>query len=351
MKELKQKMMKKNYSICFVFCLVLYFSFCCQLPAGQIKLIKQVSLDDLGILKPTLIKVHLGNTYIFDEAEMSFFIINNEFKVIKKFGKSGFGPEEYQKPVEFGFFNDMMWLTDSYGKMIRYDLNGKFCEEKKALANNSFVIEQTDADRYFLIENRLGDPKNTLRSLSFVTKAEKIKVFEMKEPFQLTLDFESKLNFLFAITKNSCYVVPSDKQYYIRRFDINKKITAEEIEKKDSQRIKYTEKEITEFNKRIKKIGASISGYQLLNIKPPVLKPAVKQIYADEKDRVYVICPSTQECKYSLEIYDKTFKYLDSYIIPATGLFFPTSDFIYLVTSDDEKDTYWLQLYTLNSFQ
>lgn len=342
-------MMKKNY--CIGICLVVFFCFCHQLPAGQIKLIKQVCLDNLGILKPTLIKVHLGNTYIFDEAEMSFFILNNEFKVIKKFGKSGLGPEEYQKPVEFGFFNDMLWLTDSYGKMIRYDLNGKFCEEKKALATNSFIVEQTDADRYFLIENRLGDPKNSIRTLSFVTGTEKIKVFEMKETFQLTLDFESKLNFLFAITKNSCYVVPSDKQYYIRRFDIKKKIAAGEIEKKNIQRIKYNEKEITAFNERLKKFKENNAGFQMLNIKPPVLKPAIKQIYADEKDRVYVICPSTQEGKYSLEIYDEIFKYLDSYIIPATGLFFPISDSIYLVTVDDEKDTYWLQIYTLNSFQ
>ncbi|MDQ1350989.1 MAG: hypothetical protein QG657_1291, partial [Acidobacteriota bacterium] len=66
-------MVKKK--IYFGICLVLLFGMSYQLPAGQLKLIKQVSLDDLGILKPTLLKVHLGNTYIYDEAEMSFFII------------------------------------------------------------------------------------------------------------------------------------------------------------------------------------------------------------------------------------------------------------------------------------
>ncbi|MCU0289291.1 MAG: 6-bladed beta-propeller, partial [Acidobacteria bacterium] len=110
--------------------IILLFCSWFHLPAGQIELIKQVSLDDLGILKPTLIKAHLGKIYIYDDGGKSFFIINNDLKVIKKFGKTGLGPGEYRTPLGFGFFNDCLWLMDTYGKKINYDLNGKFIGEK-----------------------------------------------------------------------------------------------------------------------------------------------------------------------------------------------------------------------------
>jgi len=339
-------MIKKN--IYFGICFVLLFCFCYRLPAGQLKLIKQVSLDDLGILKPTMLKVHQGNTYIYDEAEMSFFIINKEFKVEKKFGRSGMGPGEYRMPLVFGFLNNRLWVRDAYDKMIWYHLAGEFSEEKIQPKKACLVMEYIDTDRYFLLDSQIELNRDRIDSLIYVTGPEKIKLIEIKVPFQLSVDLEKKISFLFAASKNACYVVPSDKRYYIRRFDIAKKVFAGEIEKKDSRRIKYNGKEIAEFNEKKKKMLESTPYLQQFTIKFPELKPAVKQIYSDEMDRLYIILPTTQEGKYSLEIYDKTLKYLDGCLVPATApnLFFPTTDSIYLVNSDEKEEISWLQVYS-----
>lgn len=339
-------MVKKK--IYFGICLVLLFGINYQLQAGQLKLIKQVSLDDLGILKPTMLKVNQGNTYIYDEAEMSFFIINKEFKVIKKFGRSGMGPGEYRMPLVFGFLNNRLWVRDTNDKMIWYNLAGEFSEEKIQPKKLCMVMEYINADRYFLMDSQIELNMDRIDSLIYVTGPEKIKLIEIKIPFQLALDLEKKIVFLFAASKNSCYLVPSDKRYYIRRFDIAKKVFAGEIEKKDFQRIKYNEKEIAEFNENKKKMVANTPYLQQFTIKFPEMKPAVKQIYADEMDRLYIILPTTQEGKYSLELYDKTLKYLDECLVPATApnLFFPTSDSIYLVNFDEKEEIYWLQVYS-----
>lgn len=331
------------YGICFV----LFFCFCYQLPAGEIKLVKQVSLDDLGIFKPTFLKVHLGNTYIYDEAQMTFFIINNEFKLLKKFGRRGSGPGEYQIVVTFGFSNNRLWVTDAYGRMIWYDLNGEFREEKKQTKMLSLVLEQIDADRYFVLDNQIESNRDRIQSFIYVTGSERIKLVEIREPLKLTMDLEERINFSFAAAKNSCYVLPSDKRYYIRRFDIARKVFTGEIEKKNFQRIKYNEMEIAEYNEKIKKYLESNPNYKQFTIKSPVLKPAVKGIYSDEMERVYIISYTSQKGKNSLEIYDKTLKYQDVYIIPAFNLVFPTSDCLYLVISDENEEIYWLQAYSL----
>jgi hypothetical protein len=195
-----------------------------------------------------------------------------------------------------------------------------------------------------MIENQAFENRDINRTLVFINGLERINLLEIKLESNFTFDIESRVNFLFSASKNSGYLVPSDKQYYIKRFDIDKKAFAGEIEKKDFQRIKYTEMEIAEINDKFKKMRENNPILQNINLKMPVLKPAIKQIYADENENLYIISPTNHEGQYSLDLYDKSLKYRDSFLIPLTGLFYPTVDSIYLVIFDDKAG---LQVYSL----
>ena len=74
--------MKSN----FIFVFILIFTYFLS-SSAQVRLIKKIDLENLGILKPEIMKVNDGNIYIYDTANSMFYKINKEFKVDRKFGK------------------------------------------------------------------------------------------------------------------------------------------------------------------------------------------------------------------------------------------------------------------------
>jgi hypothetical protein len=80
-------------------------------------------------LSPELIRVDENKIYITENANI-YIYSKKDFKLIKKFGKKGAGPEEFR----IGFANGMLWISvipgcifvHSIGKISYFTTEGKF---------------------------------------------------------------------------------------------------------------------------------------------------------------------------------------------------------------------------------
>ena len=86
------------------------------------------------LLSPELIRVDENKIYITEKANI-YIYSKKDFKLIKKFGKKGAGPEEFK----IGFANGMLWISvipgcifvHSIGKISYFTTEGKFIKEKR----------------------------------------------------------------------------------------------------------------------------------------------------------------------------------------------------------------------------
>jgi hypothetical protein len=91
-----------------------------------------VTLPEL--LSPELIRVDENKIYITEKANI-YIYSKKDFKLVKKFGKKGAGPEEFR----IGFANGMLWISvipncifvHSIGKISYFTTEGKFINEKR----------------------------------------------------------------------------------------------------------------------------------------------------------------------------------------------------------------------------
>jgi hypothetical protein len=86
------------------------------------------------LLNPELIRVDENKIYITEKANI-YIYSKKDFKLIKKFGKKGAGPEEFR----IGFANGMLWISvtpdclfvHSMGKVSYFTKEGKFIKERR----------------------------------------------------------------------------------------------------------------------------------------------------------------------------------------------------------------------------
>jgi len=86
------------------------------------------------LLSPELIRVDENKIYITEKANI-YIYSKKDFKLVKKFGKKGTGPEEFR----IGFANGMLWISvipgcifvHSLGKISYFTTEGKFVKERR----------------------------------------------------------------------------------------------------------------------------------------------------------------------------------------------------------------------------
>ncbi len=86
------------------------------------------------IIKPDLIKVDGDDMVIAEKASISIYSLKN-FKLIKKFGKEGEGPQEFKLIMGFFGLNISIHpeyiIINSVGKISYFTRKGEFIKEKK----------------------------------------------------------------------------------------------------------------------------------------------------------------------------------------------------------------------------
>jgi hypothetical protein len=327
--------------------LLMALIFCASLHGGDIKLLNKVNLDESNILKPTLFKVYQENIYIYDEGNAAFFILDKEFKVKNTFCKKGDGPSECRKPISFGFQNNRVWVYDAYGKMAFFDLDGTFIEETRT-GGQQIISDYIEPGKYFFFENKFDDKSNRIQCLCFLSGSNKIKLAEKQEKIGLVLDLDKRSMVLFDMGKKWSFVVPSNRVYHIERFDMEKMTFSGVIEKKDYQLVRLNEKELAKLKEKVNRLKRENPVLMQYEVKLPTYKPAVNDIYVDEKDRLYLVTNTPEDRLYQVEIYDETLGCKYRFNVPASKWLSPSGNSIFLISQDESEESYWLHQYRLN---
>ncbi len=102
------------------------------LPAKSILTIEPIPLEELS--RPSMFLVKHERIYVLEMATVYIYSLK-DFKLLKKFGKTGEGPEEFQyerggRPLSMSFYNNQL-LVNSELKVSYFDPQGNYLREKK----------------------------------------------------------------------------------------------------------------------------------------------------------------------------------------------------------------------------
>jgi hypothetical protein len=274
-------------------------------------------LEDL--LKPEILVMDETQMYVAQEASVFIYSLK-DFKLIKKFGKPGEGPEEFliQRSMG-GIFPNVQTeniIVNSFGKLSWFTKNGKFIKEFKTptyrLAGiqplgKNFValtlLRENQKDWFAL--NLYDDRFNKLKEIH---RAE--QVWEEGKGLRL---FQYPL--LYRVYDNKFFIT-MEKDFIIKVVD---------TEVNELYTVKHNAKplEITEQDKKetihFFKTARNVKGlYEMLKpLRFPKYYPAIQDFYVTG-NKIYVITYKTAEQKTKTQclIFDINGKFLKSVFIP-----------------------------------
>jgi hypothetical protein len=274
-------------------------------------------LEDL--LKPEILVMDETEMYVTQEASVFIYSIK-DFKLIKKFGKPGEGPEEFLIQRSFGgIFPNVQTeniIVNSFGKLSWFTKNGKFIKEMKLPTyrlvgiqpfGKNFValtlLRENQKDWFAL--NLYDDRFNKLKEIH---RAE--QVWEEGKGLRL---FEYPL--LYTVYDNKFFIT-MEKGLIIKVVD---------IEINELYTVKHNIKplEITGEDKKetihFFKTARNIKGlYEMLKpLRFPKYYPAIRDFYVTG-NKIYAITYKTAEQKTKTEclIFDINGKFLKSVFLP-----------------------------------
>ncbi len=322
--------MKKTWGLLFMILFVL------NLTASDIKLVKNINLDDMSILQPAFMKVKDGVIYIFDKGNTKFYIIKKH-KLYKSFGRKGQGPGEFTIPLSFGFINKEVYIYDMSRRIIYFDMNGGFFREKKVGGDNIyFYYEKLPENRVLLVEMLSKGMMSGERVLFLKEGAKKIKIASSFFSLKQTFNLGNSSFFDWTVDGNNLYLIPNKNQFKIELFDMSSKKFHLFIFKRDYKRVKYTKDEIREMKTKYEKLKRTNPFFAKLKVKFPEYKPAIKDLLTNGKGQIFIVTNEKQKGKYKVEIYDKNKKFIGNIYIPRYISCYIENNKIYLIKDTEE---------------
>ena len=147
--------MKRHLMVCLLLC-------CTLLPAAA-----QLAVRLPGLLNPNSLYVTEDRLYVVDGCSILIFDLM-EFKLSKKFGQEGEGPQEFKDAVQTLYFLGDRMLVNSVGKLSTFTRGGDFISETKApsgsragdycpIGNGFAAVQFSTEDRTFYLNLNLYD--------------------------------------------------------------------------------------------------------------------------------------------------------------------------------------------------
>lgn len=274
-------------------------------------------LEDL--LKPEIIVMDETQMYITQEASIFIYSLK-DFKLIKKIGKPGEGPEEFLIRRDFGGISPNVQteniIVNSFGKLSWFTKNGKFIKEMKLPTfllvgiqpfGKNFValtlLRENQKDWFAL---NLYDQR--FNKLKEIHRAE--QVWEENKGLRL---FEYPL--LYMVYDNKCFIT-MEKGLTIKVVDteINELYTI----KHNIKPVKITEEDKNETINFFKTDPHLKNLYEMLKpLRFPKYYPAIRDFYVTG-NKIYVITYKTAEQRTKTEglIFEINGKFLKSVSLP-----------------------------------
>jgi len=251
-----------------------------------------VSLEN--IYQPSMFLVNYDKIYILENATIYIYSLK-DFKLVKKFGKAGEGPQEFKyrkdapMPMSISFYKNQL-LVNSPMKVTYFDMDGNYIRELKVKTvdrilypfDNKYIglgstpgINNRNFMGFTLFENDFNEKKVVFLS-----------DFEVNNPRKIILPLT---NFFYKpIYKGKIYINTSSDEFIINVYDKEGK-QAYVIEKKYPKikvHANYT-KEVLEF---IRKSPKFRSGYEYFKKRLKIREyfPPIRDIQMSD-DFIYVI--------------------------------------------------------------
>lgn len=238
-----------------------------------------------------------GNIFIFDESDYNIHKFDSKGNYLLEFGGEGTGPGEFRGIMGLCCLNDTIFAIDTpQKKMNRFDLNGKFI--------NSSIMPG-----FFSLYNRIFAAQGLLwiQRLSFKRLENKAEMHKIVEARQSSLkriavydssstDYPLKdlkgellISKTAAVTDSTVYI--ADKgDFFDYKIEVrDPQNNLKRVIRKKYARLKITDKEIEFLINELKKefpdvTEEELKEYRTLND----YKPAIRWIYTDKNDRLWV---------------------------------------------------------------
>ncbi len=184
-----------------------------------------VSLE--GLSRPSILLVKYDRIYILEQASVYIYSLK-DFKLIKKFGKAGEGPEEFKysasdgKPLAMSFSDNSLMVSSDH-RSSYFDLDGNYIKEEKVPVDKIlFSIEygfvgvgpMPPKDKKQFLGFTIHDKKFTSQKAVFVSDV------EINNPKKLILPITS---FTYnPVYKNKIYINANSDDFIINVYNSNR---------------------------------------------------------------------------------------------------------------------------------
>lgn len=179
-------------------------------------------LIDLGLMSMGEFAVDSdGNIYIVGWKNTNDFIFkfdrNGNFRA--SFGRRGQGPGELQMPTWPGILDDKIYITDRGKKIVIYDKNGKWLEEK------SFMVRASEGDilsngKYLLFGGVEGHKTEVYVPYTLSIYDSSFRKVKSLDTYKLHYRDERLAPFfMWRVTKNYIFIINEERGYEILIYD------------------------------------------------------------------------------------------------------------------------------------
>ncbi len=252
-----------------------------------------------------------GNFYILDGQKSHIFIFSNTGTFIKKFGREGSGPGEFNNAYSFLVANDFIYIPDfSSSKISKFDLEGTFSEnmtfENMSIPNNliKFGENKFVGSQGFGFSFTDGIWKNRI-SLEIYNKD--FSIVKQVIDYEDELDFSKPFNPLNIQIPFGC----SDKEIFLsENNDDNYQINVldefgnkNRIIKKKYRKIRRSKQERKEFQEN-NTFGFSVNGEAKQLKADAEYKKAIRTLNIDKLDRIWIAFSVDEKEKLEGRFYD-----------------------------------------------
>lgn len=278
-----------------------------------------------GVNKPEQqVAIDKDRMYVIEGTTIYIYSLK-DFKLIKKFGKRGEGPQEFMTSAFMGPIGTL-WvdvqsdyiLVKSLGKLSWFSKNGAFIKEAKSPAPFMWAF-LTHGEQYAGLKYESGNVRY-LVLMAYNNKLEEIKEIErMKDSFQMGKGFEVlKKNPIQRVYKDRLYTA-WDNDFRIKVFDTGYKLLYSI--KHPIERVKVTDdmkKDILHF---FKTSQMTKNFFEMMKpIKFPEYFPAVANMFITG-DKIYVVTFKTAPVDDTTDnnkimVFDLKGKFLRNILLP-----------------------------------
>ncbi len=267
------------------------------------------------LLKPTGLVIDEENLYVTEDITIYIFSMK-DFKLIKKFGKKGEGPREFNRFAAITPLKDKL-LINSMSKISYFTKDGEYINEIKVKGGLSFLYQPL-GDKYI---GRGMSAKDNTRYVSinlYDKDLNKIKTLLNQEdgsqPGKGVIKvLDSSLNYM---TFNDKLYLVNGSEFEIKVFDSS----AKEVMtiKRDYKKAKFTEENIQSIHDVIKNDPNQRQFYDAIKkmLVFPKEWPAIANVF--ERDNIIYVSTfkSKDKTKYEFLLFDAKGKFIHSMYIP-----------------------------------